>query len=169
MEQLYLISAFDAEGGDGNGTKTWAVFCGLISSVVSGLLAFLQVSDRERSGRWALSVADVLCVCLCFIRFFFRGKRMGAPRGSADIFNGGDKRRGSLRTRFAQPPLEWLSEAERVALRNIPNDTAGEERGRKINTDCRSTTAPTARAPAPLPWLSLGSESWALLGKAAAN
>lgn len=43
-EQLYTISAFDAEGGDGNGTKAWAIFCGLISSVISGLLAFLQVS-----------------------------------------------------------------------------------------------------------------------------
>lgn len=61
VEQLYTISAFDAEGGDGDGTKAWAIFCGLISSVVSGLLAFLQVSERP----------VVACVCVCF--FFLGG------------------------------------------------------------------------------------------------
>ncbi|CAN0223538.1 unnamed protein product [Ectocarpus sp. 12 AP-2014] len=43
---LYTISAFDAEGGDGNGTKAWAIFCGLISSFVSGILAFLQARGK---------------------------------------------------------------------------------------------------------------------------
>lgn len=51
-DQLYTISAFDAEGGGGDGTKAWAIFCGLISSVVSGLLAFLQVGVRGVGGVW---------------------------------------------------------------------------------------------------------------------
>lgn len=49
IPQLYTISAFDADGGDGNGTKAWAIFCGLISSFVSGILAFLQVQNNMRT------------------------------------------------------------------------------------------------------------------------
>lgn len=40
--QLYSISAFDADGS-ADGTKGWAISCGVISTVISGVLAFLQV------------------------------------------------------------------------------------------------------------------------------
>lgn len=44
--QLYTISSFDAEGDSGDGTKGWTIACGLISTIISGVLAFLQVWCR---------------------------------------------------------------------------------------------------------------------------
>lgn len=40
--QLYTISAFDADSDD-DGTKTWAIIAGIVSTVIAGVLAFMQV------------------------------------------------------------------------------------------------------------------------------
>eukprot|EP00904_Undaria_pinnatifida_P000645 jgi/Undpi1/10581/HiC_scaffold_29.g13031.m1 len=45
-EQLYTISAFDADGDSGDGTKGWAISCGIISTAISGALAFLQAKGK---------------------------------------------------------------------------------------------------------------------------